>query len=110
MRRLRAGYRWGPARIGHPVGLSASTVHRVLTGAGLGRLDQGDRAAPQEEVMLHQRERPGELVHIDIKNWPASPTGVAGGHTKEAELHIGNLAGFWFGVMAAAIVYSFWAI
>ena len=41
---MRREYRWGPARIGHQLGLASSTVHRIITAAGLGRFDQGDRA------------------------------------------------------------------
>ena len=74
VRRLRVGYRWGPARIGYQTGLAASTVHRIITDAGLGRLDQGDRAAPPQ-VVRYQRERPGELVHIDIKKLAGIPDG-----------------------------------
>ena len=74
VRRLRVGYRWGPARIGYQTGLAASTVHRIITDAGLGRLDQGDRAAPLP-VVRYQRERPGELVHIDIKKLAGIPDG-----------------------------------
>ena len=75
VRRLRVGYRWVPARIGYQVGLAASTVHRIITDAGLGRLDQGDRTPPQEEVVRYQRERPGELVHIDVKKLAGIPDG-----------------------------------
>ena len=74
VRRLRVGYRWGPARIGYQVGLAASTVHRIITDSGLGRLDQGDRTPPQE-VVRYQRERPGELVHIDVKKLAGIPDG-----------------------------------
>ena len=74
VRRLRVGYRCGPARVGRRTGLAASTVHRIITDAGLGRLDQGDRAAPPP-VVRYQRERPGELVHIDIKKLAGIPDG-----------------------------------
>ena len=49
---MRREYRWGPARIGHQLGLASSTVHRIITAAGLGRLDQGDRitAGPPQRV------------------------------------------------------------
>ena len=75
VRRLRVGYRWGPARIGYQVGLAASTVHRIITDSGLGRLDQGDRTPPPQEVVRYQRERPGELVHIDVKKLAGIPDG-----------------------------------
>src|SRR3954468_13415989 len=42
---LRTQRRWGADRIGHQVGLAASTVQRILKVEGLGRLDRGDRVA-----------------------------------------------------------------
>jgi transposase InsO family protein len=53
----------GPAvarRLGRPV----STVGRVLRRRGLGRLAALD---PREPAVRYERERPGELVHMDIK-------------------------------------------
>ena len=72
--RLRTEYRWGPARIGHQVGISASTAHRIITQAGLGRLDQGDRATAGP-VVRYQRETPGELIHMDVKKLAGIPDG-----------------------------------
>jgi len=53
----------GPAiarRLGHPV----STVGVVLRRRHLGRLSALD---PKPPVLRYERERPGELIHIDIK-------------------------------------------
>ena len=53
----------GPAiarRLGRPV----ATVGLVLRRRGLGRLSTLD---PKPELVRYQRERPGELIHIDIK-------------------------------------------
>lgn len=47
-------------RLGRPV----STVGVVLRRHGLGRLRALD---PRPPVIRYQRERPGELIHIDIK-------------------------------------------
>ena len=53
----------GPAiarRLGRPV----ATVGLVLRRRGLGRLSALD---PKPELVRYQRERPGELIHVDIK-------------------------------------------
>ncbi|MDX3541073.1 leucine zipper domain-containing protein, partial [Streptomyces sp. MB09-01] len=63
---LRRSRKLGPARIGPILGLSASTVHRILTRHGLGRLAWLDRPTG-EPIRRYERDRPGELVHVDIK-------------------------------------------
>jgi transposase InsO family protein len=68
---LRKRRRWGADRIGFQVGLAASTVQRILIEAGLGRLDRGDRATNTEPVRRYERERPGELIHVDVKKLAA---------------------------------------
>jgi transposase InsO family protein len=73
--RVRRQYRRGPARIAAEVGLSSSTVHRILVGAGLNRLDRGDRATNREPVRRYQKDRPGELVHVDVKKLARIPDG-----------------------------------
>ncbi|HWB44752.1 MAG TPA: IS481 family transposase [Hyphomicrobiaceae bacterium] len=60
---LRRQRRTGEA-IAAEVGVSAATVSRVLRRLGLNRLSALEPAAP---VRRYQRERPGELIHIDIK-------------------------------------------
>ena len=72
--RLRGCRRRGAAWIAHAVGVAPSTVQKILDDAGLGRLDRGDRATKQAPVR-YQRERPGELVHVDVKKLPAIPPG-----------------------------------
>ena len=73
--RLRKKRRKGAAWIAHQVGLAASTVQHILNQAGLGRLDRGDRATASQPVRRYQRERPGELIHVDIKKLAAIPPG-----------------------------------
>ena len=46
------------------VGVSAATVSRVLKRLGLNKLSALDPAEPPRR---YERERPGELIHIDIK-------------------------------------------
>ena len=69
---LRRHRRWGADRIGFEVGLAASTVQRILNDAGCGRLDRGDRATAP---VRYERDRPGELIHVDVKKIAAIPRG-----------------------------------
>jgi transposase InsO family protein len=46
------------------LGMPASTVSGILTRIGLGKLS---RLEPPEPANRYQRERPGELLHIDVK-------------------------------------------
>jgi transposase InsO family protein len=68
---LRRRRRWGADRIGHEIGLAASTVQRILNDAGVGRLNQGDRAT----AVRYVRDHPGELIHVDVKKIAAIPPG-----------------------------------
>ena len=86
-------HRWGAGHIGHEVGLAASTTQRILTRAGLARLDRGDRASA-EPVVRYERDRPGELVHLDVKKlaairdgggWRAHGRGAANGQGARAK-------------------------
>jgi transposase InsO family protein len=52
------------ARIAASVGVSESTVGRVLRRAGLSRLRDLE---PSEPVVRYEHENPGDLVHIDTK-------------------------------------------
>jgi transposase InsO family protein len=63
---LRREHKLGPHRIGPLVGLAASTVHAVLTRHGLSRLAWMDRPTGQL-IRRYERDRPGELVHVDVK-------------------------------------------
>jgi transposase InsO family protein len=61
---LRRSLRLTGAEIARKLGLARSTVARWLRRAGLGRRARID---PPEPVRRYQRERPGELIHLDIK-------------------------------------------
>jgi len=61
---LRRRFRMTAATIARQLGLARSTVARWLAHHGLGRLSALD---PRSPVRRYQRERPGELIHIDIK-------------------------------------------
>jgi transposase InsO family protein len=73
--RLRRKRRWGADRIAFEVGIAASTVQRILRAEGCARLDRGDRATDRTPVQRYQRERPGELIHVDVKKLAAIPAG-----------------------------------
>jgi transposase InsO family protein len=74
---LRQARKLGPARIGPILGLPASTVHRILTRHGLNRLAFLDRPTGQV-IRRYERDRPGELIHVDVKKLGRIPDG--GGH------------------------------
>lgn len=94
---LRRRRKLGPARIAGIVGLPTSTVHRVLSRHGLNRLAWMDRPSGQVIRRIHT-DRPGELVHIDVKKLGRIPPG--GGwrvHGRaKAEHHSKNRVGYDF--------------
>ena len=63
----------GPHRIAWALGEAPSTVHRVLRRNGVPRLADLDRAT--RTVVRYERERPGELVHVDVKKQGRIPDG-----------------------------------
>jgi transposase InsO family protein len=89
---LRRDHRWGAAHIAFEVGIAPSTVQAILRAAGQGRLDHGDRAtSSKRRPQRYERERPGELIHVDIKKIAAIPDG--GGwrmHGRGADGHGGH--------------------
>ena len=62
--RARAELRLGPHPLGWALGLAASTVHAILRRHGCSRLKP---RLPREPVVRNERERPGELLHVDVK-------------------------------------------
>ncbi len=60
-RRLKVG----PHRLAPMLGHPRSTVYGVLRRAGLSRLAHLDR--PTATPLRYERERPGELLHVDVK-------------------------------------------
>jgi transposase InsO family protein len=60
----RRELRVGPHVLAWESGLARSTIYAWLCRAGLGRLD---RLEPRPPVVRYERERPGELVHLDTK-------------------------------------------
>jgi transposase len=62
--RARRELREGPHMLGWRLCLAASTVHAILRRHGCSRLQRGQ---PREPIVRYERERPGELVHVDAK-------------------------------------------
>jgi transposase InsO family protein len=60
---LRARLRVGPHQLGWELGLAPSSVHAILARNGCSRLHPHQ----PEPLVRYERERPGELLHIDIK-------------------------------------------
>jgi transposase InsO family protein len=78
---LRRKRGWGPARIADKLGLRASTVNRVLRREGeplLHEQDLATRRALRRQIQRYERDKPGELVHVDVKKLGKVPPG--GGH------------------------------
>jgi transposase InsO family protein len=71
---LRFTARLGPARIGSRLHLPPSTVHAVLRRYHCARLAHLDRGTGLP-VRRYERERPGELVHVDVKKLGKIPDG-----------------------------------
>ena len=71
---LRVPGRLGPARIAFRLGLAPSTVHAVLARYRCPRLAALDRATGVP-VRRYERDRPGELVHVDVKKLGNIPDG-----------------------------------
>jgi len=69
----RDSYLEGPHRIGWALGESRSTVEKVLRRHGRPRISDLDKAT--RCVVRYERERPGELVHVDIKKLGRIPDG-----------------------------------
>ena len=83
MRRRRGD---GPHQIAARLGMWPSTVYGVLRRAGLSRLRDLDRTTRQ--VIRYERERPGELLHLDVKKLRRIPKG--GGRRKDPQWYLTN--------------------
>ena len=74
---LRRTRKLGPHRLGALLKMPRSTCYAVLRRHQLHRLDWMDRPTA-EVIRRYERERPGELIHVDIKKLARIPAG--GGH------------------------------
>jgi len=80
---LRVNRRWGPARIAYRLGLTPSTVGKVLNRYQAPRLAWTDpatgcRLRAKPKPFRYEHKNPGDLVHVDIKKLGRIPDG--GGH------------------------------
>lgn len=74
---LRLRKRLGPVEIAALTGVPASTVHAVLTRCRLNRLSHIDRVTGElnKHVRRYEHERPGALLHADVKKLGNIPDG-----------------------------------
>jgi hypothetical protein len=77
--------RLGPVQIAGRLGMPVSTVHAVLTRCGLNRLTHTDRATG-EPIRPYEHDRPGAMLHLDVKKPGNIPAG--GGRR-----HVGRVQG-----------------
>ena len=79
---LRFTRRWGPHRIAYHLHLSISTVEAVLRRYRMPKLAHLDQATGlpvrRPPARRYEHERPGDLIHVDIKKLGRIPDG--GGH------------------------------
>jgi transposase InsO family protein len=79
---LRVTRRWGPHRLGYHLGLTRSTVGRVLARYRMPLLRHLDQATGlpvrRPAPVRYEAASPGELVHVDVKKLGRIPDG--GGH------------------------------
>jgi transposase InsO family protein len=71
---LRRSRKLGPVRIGGILQVAHATVHRVLVRLGLNQLTWMDRPSGRVIRRIHT-DRPGELVHVDVKKLGRIPAG-----------------------------------
>ncbi len=71
---LRWKQRLGPVAIADKLGMQASTVHAVLVRCRLNRLTHADRATG-EPIRRYEHEKPGDLIHVDVKKLGKVPDG-----------------------------------
>jgi transposase InsO family protein len=71
--RARRRLKTGPHRLAAELGRPRSTIYGVLRRHGMSRLAATDR--PTGAPIRYERERPGELLHIDVKKLGRIPDG-----------------------------------
>ena len=71
---LRWKQRLGPVEIADRLDMPASTVHAVLVRCRINRLSHIDRATG-EPIRRYEHDRPGDLIHVDVKKIGRVPDG-----------------------------------
>jgi transposase InsO family protein len=96
----RHEHRFGPHRLAPIVGVPRSTIGDVLLRHGLSRLR--DQDGPTGIPVRYVRERPGELLHIDVKKLGRIPDG--GGHRVNGRgIRPGRLRGAGYDYLHVAV-------
>jgi transposase InsO family protein/predicted DNA-binding transcriptional regulator AlpA len=98
VRAARIELKQGPHRLSAALGMPRSTIYGVLRRHGMSRLRDFDR--PTGKPIRYVRERPGELIHLDVKKLGRVPGG--GGH-----LALGRQAGKRHSRGSNAVGYEF---
>lgn len=70
----------GPAMLQGHLGIAGSTIHKILRRHGVSRPPR----QPREPANRYERERPGELVHVDVKK--LGRIGAVAGHRITGDL------------------------
>lgn len=84
--RLRLKLGVGPHQIAARLGMVPSTVYRVLRRYRLAVLAHLDRTT--REVIRYEKDRPGEMLHLDVKKLRRIPKG--GGRRKDPQWFVTN--------------------
>ena len=77
----RAQHRRGPDWLGPELGIPARTVSRILARNGVARLAECDPLtgvqirSSKATAVRYEKERPGELIHVDVKKIGRIPDG-----------------------------------
>ena len=71
---LRWKQRLGPVEIADRLDMASSTVHAVLVRCRINRLTHIDRATG-EPIRRYEHEKPGDLIHVDVKKLGKIPDG-----------------------------------
>lgn len=71
---LRWKQRLGPVEIADRLAIASSTVHAVLVRCRINRLTHIDRATG-EPIRRYEHEKPGDLIHVDVKKIGKIPDG-----------------------------------
>jgi transposase InsO family protein len=96
---LRFTRRWGPHRIAYHLGLHRSTVGRVLARYRMPLLTCVDQATGlpvrRPKPVRYESDRPGQLVHVDIKKQGRIPDGGGWrmhgrGSAQDRQAHVGR--------------------
>lgn len=103
----RAELRLGPDQLAAATGVPARTISRILARHGVAHLAHCDPLtgarirASKATAVRYERERPGELVHIDVKKLGRIPPG--GGWRVHGRAHAGPRARVGFDYVHSAV-------